>query len=109
MVHISDSHFLLQLHATPVNECLHDTTVEAKETDYAYLRNLIESLLDGIGKQIFSIQKEERDRQILRDVTSGEDKELGILRSEFVHHIEDSTREHCRSYVHNSLEEFLVA
>ncbi|KAF8488922.1 hypothetical protein F5888DRAFT_1622603, partial [Russula emetica] len=77
--------------------------VEAEETAYAYLRNLIESLVDDIGKQIFSIQKEECDRQILRDVTSGEDKELGILRSEFVHLIEDSTRERCRSYV-TSLE-----
>lgn len=101
---VSDSRFLLQLHAAPVDECLHDATVETEETAYAYLRNLIESLVDGIGKQIFSIQKEECDKQILRDVTSGEDKELGILRSEFVHHIEDSTREHCRSYVHNSLE-----
>jgi len=101
---VSDSRFLLQLHAAPVNECLHDATVEAEETAYTYLRNRIESLVDGIGKQIFSIQKEECNKQILRDVTSGEDKELGILRSEFVHHIEDSTREHCRSYVHNSLE-----
>jgi hypothetical protein len=106
---VPDSRFLLQLHSTPVNECLHDATVEAEETAYAYLRNLIESLVDGIGKQIFSIQKEECDKQILRDVTSGEDKELGIVRSEFVHHIEDSTRERCRSYVHNSLEQLLIA
>jgi hypothetical protein len=101
---VSDSRFLLQLHAPPVHECLHDATVKTKETVYAYFRNLVESLVDGIGKQIFSIRKEECDRQILRDVTSGEDKELGILRSEFVHHIEDSSREHCRSYVQNSLE-----
>jgi hypothetical protein len=94
---VSDSDFLLQLRAAPVHECLHDAIVDAEETAYAYLRNLIESLVDDIGKQIFSIQKEECDRQILRDVTSGEDKELGILRSEFVHHIEDSSREHCRS------------
>jgi hypothetical protein len=101
---VTDSRFLLQLHAAPAKECLHDAAAEAEETAYAYLRNLIESLVDSIGKQIFSIQKEECDKQILRDVTSGEDKELGTLRSEFVHHIEDSTREHCRSYVHNSLE-----
>jgi hypothetical protein len=105
---VSDSRFLSQLHAAPVNEYLHDETVEAEETAHAYLRNLIESLVDGIGRQIFSIQKEECEWQILRDVTSGEDKELGILRSEFVHHIEDSTREHCRSYVHHSLEYFLI-
>jgi hypothetical protein len=101
---VSDSRFLLQLQAAPVNEYLRDATVEAEETAYAYLKDRTESLVDGIGKQIFSIQKEECDRQILRDVTSGEDKELGNLRSEFVRLIEDSTREHCRSYVHNSLE-----
>lgn len=101
---VTDSRFLLQLHAAPAKECLHDAAAEAEETAYAYLRNLIESLVDSIGKQIFSIQKEECDKQILRDVTTGEDKELGKLRSEFVHRIEDSTREHCRSYVHDSLE-----
>jgi hypothetical protein len=101
---VSDSHFLLQLNAAPVNECLHDATVEAEEIAHAYFRTLIESLVDAIGKQILLIQKEECDRQILRDVTSGEDKELGILRSEFIHRIEDSTRAHCQSYVHNSLE-----
>ena len=106
---VLDSRFLLQLHAAPVNKCLHDAAVEAEEIANAYLRNEIESLVDNIGKQIFSIQKDECDRQILRDVTSGEDKELGILRSEFVHHIEDSTREHCRSYVHNNLELLHIA
>jgi hypothetical protein len=106
---VSDSRFLLQLHAAPVNECLHDATVEAEEIAHGYLRNQIKSLVDAIGKQIFSIQKDECDRQILRDVNCGEEKELGILRSEFVHQIEDSTREHCRSYVHNSLEYLLIA
>jgi hypothetical protein len=106
---VPDSRFLLQLHAAPVHECLHDATVKAEEIAHAYLRNQIESLVDAIGKQIFSIQKDECDRQIQRDVTSGEEKELGILRSEFVHHIEDSTREHCQSYVHNSLEYLLIA
>lgn len=101
---VSDSHFLSQLQAAPVHEYLKDAIVDAEETAYVYLRNLVESLVDDTGKQIFSIQKEECDRQILRDITSGEEKELGILRSEFVHHIEDSSREHCRSYVHGSLE-----
>jgi hypothetical protein len=101
---VSDSRFLSQLHAAPVNEYLHDATVEAQETAYAYLGNLTETLVDAIGRQIFSIQKEECDKQVQRDVTSAEDKELCVLRSEFVHRIEDSTREHCRSYVHNSLE-----
>lgn len=106
---VPDSRFLSQLHATPVDECLHDAIIEAEETAYGYLRDLVESLVDSIGRQILSIQKEECDRQTLRDVTTGEDKELGILRSEFVHRIEDLTREHCRSYVHNILEQSFIA
>ena len=101
---VSDSRFLSQLQAAPVKEYLHAATVEAQETAYTYLRNQTESLVDDIGRQIFLIQKEECDKQMQRDVTSGEDRELGVLRSQFVHHIEDSTREHCRSYVHSSLE-----
>jgi len=101
---VSDSRFLSQLNAAPVDECLHDAAVEAEETAYAYLRKLVGSLVDGIGQQIFTIQKTECDKQIQRDVTSGEEKELGVLRSEFVHRIEDLTRERSRSYVYNNLK-----
>jgi methionyl-tRNA synthetase len=100
---VSDSRFLLQLNTAPVDECLHDATVEAQETVYAYLRKLIESLVDGIGQQIFSIQKAECDAQIQREVTSGENKELEILRSDFVLQVEASSRKRSRSYVHHNL------
>jgi hypothetical protein len=43
------------------------------------------------------------DRQMQRELTSAEDKELGILRSEFVRQVENMSRERSRSYVHPSL------
>ena len=100
---VSDSRFLAELHAAPVNEYLHGATVEAQETAYSYLRDLTKSLVDGISREVFLIQKEVCDKQMQREVASAEDTELDVLRSKFVHRIEDLTREHCRSYVHNSL------
>ena len=97
---VSDSRFLVQFKVTPVDECLRDAINEAEETAYNYLRRLIESLVDAIGRNISTIQEAECDKQIQRVVSSDEDKELEILRSEFVHHIEDLTRERSRSYVH---------
>ena len=102
---ISDSRFLSHrdLDTTPVEEYLRDAMVDAEETAHTYLRKLIESLVDGIGQQFFTIQKAECDKQIVREITSEEDKELGILRSEFVHRVEDLSRERSRSYVTCSL------
>ena len=97
---VSDSRFLSQLNTTPVDECLHGAIVDVEETAYVYLRRLIESLVDGLGQQLFAIQREECDKQIQREITSEEDKELVIIRSEFVHQVEDLSRERSRSYVH---------
>jgi hypothetical protein len=100
---VPDTRFLSGLKITPVDECLRDAIVEAEEMAYTYLGKLIESLVDGIGPQIFSNQKAECDKQVQREVTSEEDKELEILRSEFSHQVEDLSRERSRSYVHYSL------
>lgn len=101
---VSDSRFLSELNAVPVHECLRDAAAEAKETAFACLRNQVESLVDGIGQQIFTIQKAECEKQIQREVASGEEKELRVLRFEFIHQIEDLTQDRSRSYVHSSLE-----
>jgi hypothetical protein len=100
---VPDTRFLSGLKITPVDECLRDAIVEAEEMAYTYLGKLIESLVDGIGPQVFSNQKAECDKQVQREVTSEEDKELEILRSEFSHQIENLSRERSRSYVHYSL------
>lgn len=100
---VSDSRFLLQLSTAPVDEYLHDVTADTEETAYVFLRKLIVSLVDGIGQQIFSIQKAECDKQIERETNTEQDKELGILRSELVHQVEDLSRERSRSYVYTNL------
>jgi hypothetical protein len=79
------------------------TKESAEKTPCAELGKLVKSLVDGIGQRILSIQKAECDKQIQREITSEEDKELGILRSEFVHQVEDLSRKRSRSYVHHSL------
>jgi hypothetical protein len=96
---VSDSHFLSLLSTIPVDECLHAAIAEAEEAAHTYLRKLINSLVDSTGQQIFLIQKAEFDKQIQREIASGEEKELGILRSNFVHQVEDLSRERSRSYV----------
>ena len=104
---ITDSRFLshrdLDITPVDVDECLRDAVVEAEETAHTYFRKLIESLVGGIGQEFFTIQKAECDRQIIREITNEEDKELGILRSEFVHRVEGLSRERSQSYVHCSL------
>jgi hypothetical protein len=100
---VPDTHFLLGLKTTPADECLRGAVVEAEEMAYTYLGKLIESLVDRIGPQIFSNQKVEGDKQVQREVASEEDKELEILRSEFVHQVEDLSRERSPLYVHYSL------
>ena len=96
---VSDSRFLQQLSSAPVDEYLHDAVAETEEAAYVYLKKLFKSLVDGIGQQIFSIQKAECDKQIEREINSEQDKELEILRSELVNQVEDLSRERSRSYV----------
>ena len=100
---VSDSCFLSQLSTPLVDECLHDATVEVEETAYTCLMELIESLVDGIGQQFLTVQKEECDKQLKREIASEEEKELGIIRSGFVHRVKDLSRERSRLYVPCSL------
>ena len=94
---VSDSHFLMLKEPESIDECLHDAINAAEEIAYVYLRKLIESLVAKLGKQIFTIQKGECDKQINREITREEDTELGILRSEFVQQVEVLSRERSRS------------
>jgi hypothetical protein len=101
---VSDARFLSELNAASVHECLRDYVADVKENAFSCLRSQVETLVDGIGQQILGIQKAECEKQIQRELASGEDKELGVLRSEFVHQIEDLTRDRSRSCVHSSIE-----
>ena len=106
---IPDSRFLSKLETTPVDECLRDAIVKAEEAAHTYLKKQIKSLVDGLAEQIFTIQKEECDKQIEQEITSQKAKELGIIRSGFVHQVEALSRERSRSYVHYSLGKWPMA
>jgi len=100
---VSDSDFLTRLKTAVLDECLRDATAEAEEAAYVCLTTVVESLVSGIGQQILSMQRGECDKQIQREVGSAEERELGILRSDFVRQIEDLTGQRSRSYVHHIL------
>jgi hypothetical protein len=102
---VSDYDFLERLRTGTFDECLRDPAVEAEETAYACLTAHVDSLVADFSQQILSIQKGERDKQIQRELSSGEDRELGTLRADFVRQIEDLTRQRSRPYVLYSLEE----
>ena len=101
---VSDSDFLARLKTAALDECLRDAIAEAEEAAHVCLTTMVESLVSSIGQQILSMQKGECDKQIQREVGSAEERELGILRSDFVRQIEDLTRQRSRSYVHHILE-----
>ena len=101
---VPDSLFLSGLKNTPLDGSLRDAIVKAEEIAHTYLRKLIESLVDRIGTQIFSYQTVDCDKEIQLEVTSEEDEELVIIRSKFVHQVEDLSRERFRSYVCHNLE-----
>jgi len=101
---LSDSRFLSQLKDMATHECLRDATVEAEAAAYAYLPTVVETLVDGIGKQILVAQKQECDKQIDREIKSEGDREFGTLRSDFVRLIEDLYRERTSSYVPHSFK-----
>jgi len=101
---VSDSDFLTQLKTAVLDECLCDATAKAEEAAYVCLTTAVKSLVSGIGQQILSVRKGECDKQIQREVGNAEEREereLRILRSDFVRQIEDLTRKRSRSYVHH--------
>ena len=84
---------------------------EVKETAYACLTTVtaVESVVSSMGRQILLTQKEETDKQIQREIDGAEEKELGILWSDFVRQIEDLTRQRSRSYVNHILKRGKIA
>ncbi len=95
---ISDSRFLSFMKAIPVSGFLHDAALECEKTAYGCLTTQLDSLVSETSRQIVSMQKEECDKQVPRELKSEEERELKVSRTEFVQQIEDLSREH-RSYV----------
>ena len=96
---VSDSHFLSQARNFQIgdSQSSHNIVVECEEAAYDYLKTQLDSLTSGISQQILSIQKDECDAQVQREVKSEEEKELKHSRTELVRQIEDLCRERSRS------------
>jgi hypothetical protein len=89
---ISDSSFLTFVKTIPVGDFLHDVAAECEKTAYECLTTQLNSLVHGISQQILSIQKEECNRHVRREVNNEEEKELKVSRAVFVQNIENSCK-----------------
>jgi hypothetical protein len=86
---ISDSSFLSFVKTIPVGNFSHDAADECEKAAYECLTTQLNSLVDGISQQILSIQKEECDMHVRREVKNEEEKELKVSRAIFVQNIEN--------------------
>ncbi len=96
---VSDANFLSYLRTIPDANYLHNAAVKCENAAYGDLTTQLDSLVSGISQQILSIQKEECDKQVQREVKNEEEKELKVSRVEFVRQIEDLSKGHSGSYV----------
>lgn len=106
---VSDSRFLSEFKPATVADYLCNAAVSAERAAYASLAKQIESLVSTNFEQVSSTQKEGCNEQASREVKSEEDRELGILRSDFVRQIEDLPVGRSRSYVPYTLGMELIA
>ena len=95
---ISDSQFLLELNTIPVGHHLHDVAIDVEGTAYDILAKQIDASVSGIGRQILSLQKQESDKQVQREVGNEEAREVQILWSKFVHRVKDVSTQRFTSY-----------
>lgn len=96
---VSDSQFLSELKAIPVDHYLHEAVVEVEDTAYTFLTKLADASVSRIGQLILSMQKMECDKRVQREADSEEAREVQILWSELVHQIKDVSTQRSTSYV----------
>lgn len=100
---MSDSRFLSFIKTIPEGDFLHNAAVECEKTTYECLTTHLNSMLHGISQQILSIQKEECDRHVRREVKNEEEKELTVSRAAFTQKVEDLSKGRSGSCVVHSL------
>ncbi|KAF8270133.1 hypothetical protein EI94DRAFT_1572289 [Lactarius quietus] len=86
----SDLKFLSFAKTIADGNFLHAAAVECEETAYDCLTIQLDSLVSGVCQQILSIQKEECDKQVQREVKTEGEKELKVSRMKFMQRIEDA-------------------
>ncbi|KAI9437934.1 hypothetical protein BJY52DRAFT_1381767 [Lactarius psammicola] len=105
---LSDARFLSYVKTIPDGNHLHDAAVECEQAAYDCLTTQLDSLVSGISHQIFSIPKEECDKQVQREFHDEEEKELKVSRVEFVRQIEDLSKERSRSRISIHIDNFAM-
>ncbi|KAI9450278.1 hypothetical protein BJY52DRAFT_1215556, partial [Lactarius psammicola] len=103
---ISDARFLSYVKTFTDAHILHDAAVECEQAAYDCLTTQLDSLVSGISHQVLSIQIEECDKQVQREVKNEEEKELKISRVEFVQQIGYLSKEHSRSRITIHIDNF---
>lgn len=96
---ISDLHFLSFIRTISVDDFLHDAAVECEVAAYHCLGMQLNSLVPGISQQILSIQKEQCEMELQREIKNETEQELKASRVKFVRQVEDLCRKRSRSYV----------
>ena len=96
---ISDSQFLLELKEIPVDHYLHEAAIGVEETAYDLLKNQVDTTISRISRQILSMQKTERDKQIQLEVEIEETREVQVAWFNFVRQVREVSTERSTSYV----------
>lgn len=96
---VSDSQFLSELKAIPVDHYLHEAVDEVENAAYTSLTKLADALVSKLSQLILLTQKKECDKRVQREADSDEAREVQRLWSEFVHQIEDVSTQRSTSYV----------
>jgi len=105
---VSDSQFLSDLKAVPVDDYLHEAAVDVEATAYALLSKQVDTLVSGISRQFLLMQKRECDKQVQREADTEEAAEVHILWSKFVHQVKDVSAQRCTSYVTYGVRNVLI-
>jgi hypothetical protein len=106
---LSDSEFLSDLRAIPVDNYLHEAASDLEEVAYAILARRVNILVAGVAREtILSIQSKQCDTQIQRENEIKEDGELKILWSNFVRQIKDVSMQRSTSYVPSDIRDGLT-
>ena len=95
----SDAQFLSELKDIPVDHFLHAAAIDAEETAYELLKKQVSLSVSAISRQIRSVQKTEREKQVQEEVDIEEDREVQELWSNLVHRIKDASLERYTPYV----------
>ena len=90
---LSYSRFLSYAMTFPEANYLHDAAVKSVEAAYTCLRTHLHSQAAAISHKILSIQKEDHNEKVRREVEKEEQDELKASRIEFVRKVEGLCRE----------------